>query len=461
MIAVGCCVSAKIKRSAKAAAIVGVFGLAAMMAARPFVAMVDNAAPLDPPAAYADYESERAAWTEAAGSDSDMEYRASRPVERVMRAGAGDTMMDLLLRAGVDSADATQAIESLSALFNPRGLKAGQPVTVTFEPAPQGLGQGEFQLVSLNADPIREVATRRVDGHDFEAVESKRQVTREIAHYSGGIRSSLFDSAQTAGVPAPVIVTMIRALSYDVDFQRDIQAGDAFDVMFEGWYDPKGKLVRSGDMLYAAISLSGRPIAMFRYEDSQSVVEYYNDKGESVKKALLRTPVDGAKITSGFGLRTHPILGFTKMHKGVDFGVPVGTPIMAAGDGTVEMAGFNGSYGNYVRVRHGSGFATAYAHMSRIAQNVHTGKRVGQGQIIGFVGTSGRSTGPHLHYEVLQGMNQINPMSIKVPTGTKLAGKELDRFRSAKLKIEHMLSSIPPSTVRVAEIPGKGGPFTD
>jgi murein DD-endopeptidase MepM/ murein hydrolase activator NlpD len=455
---VGCRVSAKIKRSAKAAAVVVAFGLAALFGARPFVALVEDDKPLDPPAAYADYESEHIAWTEPASTDSDLEYRASRPVERVMRAGSGDTMMDLLLRAGVESSDATQAIEALKEVFNPRSLKAGQPVTVTFDPAPQGLGQGEFQLISLNADPIREVATRRA-GRGFEASEAKRPVTREIAHFSGGIKSSLFDAAQTAGVPVPIVMTMIRALSYDVDFQRDIQSGDSFDVMFEGWYDPKGKLVRSGDMLYAAINLSGKPIAMFRFEDSQGIVEYYNEKGESVKKALLKTPVDGAKITSGYGLRHHPILGFTKMHKGVDFGVPTGTPIMAAGDGTVEMAGFNGSYGNYVRLRHGNGFATAYAHMSRIA--VHAGRRVSQGQIIGFVGTSGRSTGPHLHYEVMQGSSQVNPVSIKMPTGIKLTGKELDRFRTAKTKLEHLLVTIPPSTVRVAEMATRGGPFTD
>ena len=171
--------------------------------------------------------------------------------------------------------------------------------------------------------------------------------------------------------------------------------------MFEGYYDAKGKLVRSGDMLYAAVGIAGKPIAMYRYEDSEGTVEYFNAKGESVKKALLRTPVDGAKITSGFGVRFHPILGYTKMHKGIDFGVPTGTPIMAAGEGTVEEAGFHGSYGNYVRLRHGNGYGTAYAHMSRIAPGIHSGKHVAQGQVIGFVGATGRATGPHLHYEVL------------------------------------------------------------
>lgn len=444
-------VSAKIKRSAKAAAIVGMLGIVAMFAARPIVDLVEEARPLDPfPPVYVDFEAEHAALAELPDSDSELTWRASRPVERVMQAGRGDTLMDLLLRAGIDTVEATQAIDTLTDLFNPRSLKAGQKVTVTFDRPPQGFGQGDFLTVSLAADPVRDVGVRRTVGHGFEATEAKRQVTRQVAHYSGSIKSSLYESAQNAGVPVPLIAAMIRALSYDVDFQRDIQSGDAFDVMFEGFYDSKGKLVRAGDMLYAAVNLSGRPIAMYRYEDSQGTVEYFNDKGESVKKALLRTPVDGARITSGFGMRNHPILGFTTMHKGVDFGVPPGTPIMAAGDGTIEMAGFNGSYGNYVRVRHANGFATAYAHMSRIAQNIHSGRHVSQGQVVGFVGATGRATGPHLHYEVLKGMTQINPTSIKIPTGTKLAGKELDRFRNAKGQIEGMLAKIPPSTTRVA-----------
>jgi murein DD-endopeptidase MepM/ murein hydrolase activator NlpD len=368
--------------------------------------------------------------------------------------------MDVLTRAGVETTDANQAIDALKEVFNPRALKAGQKVTVTFDKPPHGFGIGGFTKVSLNADPIREVTARRAVSGGFEGVEAKRQVSRQIAHYSGSIKSSLFESAQNAGIPAPVIIAMIKALSYDVDFQRDIQAGDSFDVMFEAYYDTKGKLVRNGDMLYASVNLSGRPIAMYRFENDGGVVEYFNEKGESIKKALLKTPVDGAKITSGFGLRNHPILGFTKMHKGVDFGVPTGTPIQAAGDGTIEMAGFNGAYGNYVRIRHGNGYATAYAHMSRIAAGMKVGKRIGQGQIVGFVGSTGRSTGPHLHYEVMQGNAQINPLSVKMPTNVKLAGRDLDRFRVAKRETDTLLAKIAPAT-RIAANALKGGALTN
>ncbi|MEW5728767.1 MAG: peptidoglycan DD-metalloendopeptidase family protein [Pseudomonadota bacterium] len=460
-IALGCCVNAKIKRTLRAAAVVGVAGLVALFAARPFVNLGDGDGSLDSgQPAYVDFENEKSGQALALASDSELEDRAGRPVERQIQVGSGDTLSDVLVRAGVEPADAVQAIEALRSVFNPRALKAGQKVLVTFDKPPHGFGIGDFAKVSLNADPIRLVAATRTESGGFAGVETKRQVNKQLAHYAGTIKSSLFESAQAAGVPVPVVVSMIRALSYDVDFQRDIQAGDGFDIMFEGFYDTKGKLVRHGDILYASMTLSGTQLALYHYEDAQGFADFYNDKGESAKKALLRTPVDGARISSGFGLRRHPILGFNKMHKGIDFAVPTGTPIMVAGDGVVEKAGFNGAYGNYVRVRHSNGYSTAYAHMSRIAAGLRQGRRVNQGQIIGYVGSTGRSTGPHLHYEILQGGKQINPMSVKVPTGTKLTGRDLDRFKAAKREIETLLTKIPPAA-RIASAGGRSAALTN
>ena len=435
-------------------------GCALWLAASPFHPFGEGDTSLDRASAlYADSDSERTA--QAGGlSDSEIDDRVGRPVDEVVKVGAGDTLMDLLLRTGIEVVEANQAIEALKDVYNPRSLKAGQKVMVTFERPAHGLGVGDFSRVSLDADPIREVSAHRRQDRGFAAGESKRQVSRQIAHFTGSIKSSLFESAASAGVPAPVIIGMIRALSYDVDFQRDIQSGDGFEVMFEGWYDARGKLVRNGEMLFASVTLSGSPIAMYRYEDSVGTVEFFNAKGESVRKALLKTPVDGAKITSGFGMRNHPILGYSKMHKGIDFGVPTGTPIMAAGDAVVEMAGPNGAYGNYVRLRHSSGYATAYAHMSRFAQGIHTGKRVTQGQIIGFVGSTGRSTGAHLHYEIMVGGSQINPMSVKMPTGVKLAGRELDRFVANKRATDGVMAKIPPST-RIAATGSRPGSLTN
>ncbi|MBI2235530.1 MAG: peptidoglycan DD-metalloendopeptidase family protein [Magnetospirillum sp.] len=455
-----CVITSKCKRTLKAFAIVALGGGVLWLAASPFHPFGEGVTALDAaPPAYSDSESERTALA-AAASDSMIDDRIGRPVEEVVKVGSGDTLIDLLLRAGVEAPEANQAIEALRDVYNPRSLKAGQKVLVTFERPAHGLGVGDFSQITLDADPIREVSARRSPNRGFVAGESKRPVSRQVAHFVGSIKSSLFESAAAAGVPAPVIIGMIRALSYDVDFQRDIQSGDGFEVMFEGWYDTRGKLVRNGEMLFAAVTLSGSPIAMYRYEDSVGTVEFFNAKGESVKKALLKTPVDGAKITSGFGMRNHPILGFSKMHKGIDFGVPAGTPIMAAGDGLVEVAGPSGAYGNYVRIRHSSGYATAYAHMSRFAQGIHSGKRVAQGQVVGFVGSTGRSTGPHLHYEILMGGTQINPMSVKMPTGVKLAGRELERFHASRRASDSMMAKIPPAT-RIAATGSKPGALTN
>ncbi|RAU20598.1 peptidase M23 [Paramagnetospirillum kuznetsovii] len=455
-------VTAKLKRSLKALALVILVGAAGLFAARPFVPSFSpfgDEEPLHAPSSlYMDLDNEGKIHATAELSDSEIEDRARRPVDYLVRVGSGDKLSDLLGRAGVVGPDAVQAIDALISIFDPRNLKAGQKVTVTFAPAPHGFGEGEFQQISLAADPVRDVFARRDEASGrFKPHQDVRPVTKQVAHYSGSIKSSLYESASSAGVPAQVIINMIKALSYDVDFQRDIQSGDTFEVMFEGWYDTKGKLVRNGELLYAGLDLSGAEIQLYRYDDGHGNNDFFNAKGESAKKALLKTPVDGAKITSGFGMRNHPILGYSKMHKGIDFGVPPGTPIQAAGDGSVEMAGPNGAYGNYVRIRHGSGFATAYAHMSRVAPGVHTGRRVMQGQIIGFVGSTGRSTGPHLHYEVLQGNTQVNPMSIKVPTGVKLAGKDLERFQAHKRQSDLIMAQIPSATHVASNAVGKLG----
>ncbi|MCW5752944.1 MAG: M23 family metallopeptidase, partial [Alphaproteobacteria bacterium] len=224
-----------------------------------------------------------------------------------------------------------------------------------------------------------------------------------------------------------------------------------FQVMFERLTDEQGRVAKEGNITFASMTLSGQVLRYFRYQPSDDrEADYFTEKGQSVRKALLRTPIDGARLTSGFGMRRHPILGYTAQHKGVDFAAAVGTPIMAAGDGTVEMAGWNGAYGKYVRIRHNSNYSTAYAHLSRFASDLRQGQRIRQGQTIGYVGTTGRSTGPHLHYEVLINNSHVNPLSVRLPTGRNLEGKELLRFRS---QIEETLAALNelPLTTRLAQ----------
>jgi len=264
-----------------------------------------------------------------------------------------------------------------------------------------------------------------------------------LVHYEGAIRGSLFEAAMAQGVPVAMLTEMIKAFSYDVDFQRDIQPDDHFELMFE-----RGADKRSTDakLVYASMTLSGKEMKLYRFADPQGVVDYYNQAGESAKKALLKTPVDGAKISSGFGMRFHPILHYTTQHKGIDFAVMTGTPVMAAGAGTIDYAGTNGSYGVYVRIKHDGSHETAYAHLSRLAKGIRPGTHVAQGQTIAYSGSTGRATGPHLHYEVLVNESQVNPMSVKFQAGRKLAGKELSRFQALEKQASTDLADTPRTT---------------
>lgn len=243
------------------------------------------------------------------------------------------------------------------------------------------------------------------------------------------IETSLYGSAARANIPSAVIAEMIRIYSWNIDFQRDIRSGDKIEVLYEAFETEDGEFARYGNVLFASLNVGNRDYPIYRFEMDDGRVDYFEPDGISIRKTLMKTPVDGARISSGFGMRKHPVMGYSKMHKGMDFAAPTGTPIYAAGDGVVERAGRNGSFGNYVRIRHNSKLKTAYAHLHRIKSSVSKGSRVRQGQIIGYVGTTGRSTGPHLHYEVLLNGEQVNPRSVNLPTGEQLAGQQLKRFK--------------------------------
>ncbi|MCK5546590.1 MAG: peptidoglycan DD-metalloendopeptidase family protein, partial [Rhodospirillaceae bacterium] len=243
----------------------------------------------------------------------------------------------------------------------------------------------------------------------------------------------------------------IRIFSWDVDFQRDIWKGDGFEVMYHRFYDDDGNAIYDGTIKYAALSLQGKKIAIYLHTLKDGSTDYFNENGQSARKALMRTPINGARLSSSFGKRKHPILGYTKMHKGSDFAAPRGTPIYAAGNGTIDKSGRNGAYGNYIRIRHNSQYSTAYAHMKSIKRGMGKGKRVTQGEVIGYVGTTGRSTGPHLHYEILRGGRQVNPLRVKMPSGKKLKGDELVRFKTALAEISREWAKLETESDQLAE----------
>ncbi|EGX99834.1 metalloprotease HI [Nitrospirillum viridazoti Y2] len=350
------------------------------------------------------------------------------PVERRhVNVGRGDTLMQVLMDGGVPADSAQNAVSALSGVYDVRRMKAGQGITVLFDHS-----EGD-KFIGLEFQPAAERAVSvAFNGGRYQARQVDKPLEKKLMAARGRITSSLSEAASAAGVPYPVLDAFIKRYAYDVDFQRDLQPGDTFEILFERYYTEDGQPARDGDIQFASLTLSGKEKAIYRYQASGSTADYYNALGESIRRAILRTPIDGARVTSGYGMRMHPVLGYSKMHKGKDFGAPVGTPIYAAGDGLVEQAGPFSSYGNYVKLRHGNQMETAYGHMSRIAKGLRPGMRVAQGDVIGYVGATGRATGPHLHFEVLRGNQQINPDSkeAKIEAGRKLDGKDLKQFQT-------------------------------
>lgn len=369
------------------------------------------------------------------------------PYDKTTQVGKGDTMMAILVNAGVERTDAHNAITVLSKIYSPRNIRPGQEVTLTFQPDNQGANPDRFEGMILVPGIEEEIRVRRKLEGGFTAKKVAKPLTRKLARGAGTIDSSLYLAAMESDVPQSVIVEMIRAYSWDVDFQRDIQKNDAFEVMYERYYTEEGKLARTGKILFASLTMRGERYPIYLHKTKKGLVDFFNDKGQSAKKALMRTPINGARLSSGYGKRRHPVLGYTKMHKGIDFAAPRGTPIFAAGDGVIEFAGRKGGYGNYIRIRHANSYSTAYAHQKRFAKNMYKGRRVRQGQVIGYVGTTGRSTGPHLHYEILRKGRQTNPLRVKMPSGEKLKGKELARFKNTKAELEQTYASIPMESV--------------
>jgi len=380
----------------------------------------------------------------------------SAAIAQTVQVQRGDTLITVLVNAGVSHDDAYGAIEALQDLFAPKDLRPGQEIALTFTaPEKQHQGPIDFQLVSLSLQPSveRDLQVRRALDGGFTAFAIDRPLTHRNVAVRGEINSSLFEATEKAGVPVAVITAAIKAFSYDVDFQRDIQPGDTFEFVFDRLDDEDGHLAKPGDLLYASLTLSGKTYELYRYEMSDGFVDYFNPKGESVRKALLRTPIDGARITSGYGMRNHPILGYSKMHKGVDFGAPTGTPIFAAGDGVITRIGPFSAYGNYIQLKHNATYATAYAHISRFAKGLHVGSRVHQGDVIAYVGATGRATGPHLHFEVLVNGSQVNPTSVKLPSGSKLAGADLKKFKSAMSDMIALKEQLEAQQVQTAQAP--------
>ena len=283
--------------------------------------------------------------------------------------------------------------------------------------------------------PISKTSYVNIDkGNDgLEITKNITQLFKKKIVVDGKISNNLYSSAVKAKMEPNVIIEFARIFGFEVDFQRDIRKGDEFEVMYEKYVDDTNKVIQTGKILYAYLNVNNQKIRLYRFE-SKNDFDFYDEKGKSIRKALMKTPINGARLSSPFGLRKHPILGFNKHHNGTDFAAPTGTPIMASGNGTVIKAGWCGNGGNCVRIRHNSSYTTGYGHLSKFATK--TGRRVRQGQIIGYVGNTGMSTGPHLHYTVKYNGKFINSQKLKLPSGKVLKGEERKLFEIERIKLD-------------------------
>ena len=367
---------------------------------------------------------------------------------KTVRINSGDTLMDIFTAAGLRRAEAYEAIASLSKIYNPRNILPGQQIKFTFQPNSKENRVADFS----KQNKILDIIYRPNLYHEYKIILGKHnrfkttlyklEIRTKVRRILGTINSSLYLSATKSGLPIPVLMELIRIYSWDIDFQRSIRSGDKFEVLFERIETNSGKLARYGNILYANLKLGKLSNPLYLFKKNNKIYNHFDEKGHSAKKALMRTPINGARLSSGYGTRRHPILGYNKMHRGVDFAAPIGTPILAAGSGTIVFRSRNGAYGNYIRIRHNSLYSTAYAHLSKFNRSLTKGSRVRQGQVIGYVGTTGRSTGAHLHYEILKRGRQTNPRRVKMPSGTRLGGADLHLFKKTKDRLKTLLQNV-------------------
>lgn len=368
---------------------------------------------------------------------------------------SGHALLDILMDNGVANADAFQIVDSLNKKFDPKDLRAGDKLLMELEKdkTRNQYTAATLKNLEIKVSPTELVRVERNDAGDYASRTVEKEVHTELARTAGTINKQfdgLYKVAKKDKTPDEVISALMKAYSYDVDFQRDIHPGDKIEILYEKKVTEDNQTVGAGKILYATLSTKGTEMPIYYFNDGNSD-GFFKENGESIVKKLLRTPVDGARVSSGFGMRQHPILGYTKMHKGIDFAAPIGTPIYAAGDGTVTFAGNKGGYGNFVMIEHNDTYATGYGHCSRIASGITPGRKIKQGDVIAYVGNTGRSTGPHLHYEIVQSGVQVNPTNIKFAGLDKLSGKRLASFNAFKQDVASKLAELAkPQETKVA-----------
>lgn len=372
---------------------------------------------------------------------------------RTIVARGGESLESLIKGTGVDVVQSGLAAEAVAKITKTKRLRAGEELRLGLTPSSVEEGSVDVGKLSLFYQGAH-VATVARSADGAYAVTDKPLKPEGNYEESAGERASVYVStyraAKSQELPDDFVTKFLKVHSYDVDFKQRVKSGDGFELFYEAVQEENGA-EKPGELLFAAVTIGGETHGYYRFRTPDGAIDYYDDKGSNSKKFLMRTPIRGARLTSGYGYRRHPLLQTLKLHSGVDWAGNIGTPIMASGNGTIEVAGREGNYGNYVRIRHANGYKTCYGHMLRFAAGVTKGVKVRQGQIIGYLGNTGMSTGPHLHYEVLINNQFTNPLSIKIPRSRQLQGRLLADFRREKARIDDLMRR-PPVKTRVSPV---------
>jgi murein DD-endopeptidase MepM/ murein hydrolase activator NlpD len=348
---------------------------------------------------------------------------------------SGETFDKILISYSISSEEINALKKNLLKKVNINELNTNQKIQITLDQTNNKIREFIFQI--SNTEKI--YLSRKNEDVKFNQEILTIKLDKKIIYKENIILQSLYKAAIDQSIPPNIIIEFARIYGFQVDFQRDIRKKDKFQIMYEVFIDEHDKLIETGEILFSNLKLGGQNNRLYFF-DKESVKGHYDKNGKSVQKALMKTPINGARLSSSFGMRKHPIDGFNKMHRGTDFAAPEGTPIMASGNGTIKKAGWCGGGGNCVKIKHNSTYETVYAHMSKFARGIKSGVRIKQGQIIGYVGSTGKSTGPHLHYEVIVNGKKINSQKLRLPSGKILKGKNRELFEINKIRLDVLKS---------------------
>ena len=373
--------------------------------------------------------------TDDSTKNSFKDVKKPKSKETIIIVKKDQTFSSILDNFDFDNKKKFAIINAINAIYDLRELKVNQKIIFLIDKNENV----EKIIIELNFNTNLEADLRS----DIKIVKKELETFSEINSQEYVISNSLYADGINNNIPNQILIKLIQLFSFDLDFQRDIQKDTTVSISYEKIFVKNKSDYSLGDIEYAKITIKNNTLEYFKFLTDEGFIDYFNRQGKNVKKSILKTPIDGARISSSFGMRKHPISGFNKMHKGVDFAAPIGTPVYAGGNGVIEMVGVNGGYGKYIRIRHNNEYKTAYAHLSSYRKGISKGVRVNQGEVIGYVGSTGRSTGPHLHYEIIYQNKKVNPLKLKLPSGKILKGDELARFeKNYKMILANHLNNL-------------------